>query len=164
MDPKQCPSLQELSKVQISGSWCRLSISCYCSNLGSPPPAPRLSPETGPPCWLLGGWRTCRCVFFGLSLRSSGFSCDLVSPCKARERGPDPPAVAGSAWSAGASGSGLRLETFRLYWELRSSVLLARRADRGWRSRCCTSFLQTALWTHTQLSAFPMRERENSRG
>lgn len=111
-----------------------------------------------------GGMKNMQVRYFcGLSLRLSGFSCVLVSPCKARERGPDPLAVAGSAWSAGASGSGFRLETFRLYWELRSSVTLARRADRGWRSRCCTSFLQTALWTHTQPSAFPKREREQQR-
>lgn len=35
--------------------------------------------------------------FLGLSLRFSGFNCDLVSPCKAQERALDPQAVARNA-------------------------------------------------------------------
>lgn len=98
--------------------------------LSPPPPPPRLH------CFLLrqvclGGIKSMQVLFWGLSLRFSGFSCDLVCPCRAQERALDPQAAARNAWSAGASESGLHPETFRLCWGLRNNGVLARRVDTG---------------------------------
>lgn len=102
MDPKQCSVLQELSRVQTFGS-CTAT-----EGFPSPAIAPTLAAEEGlfPPrlhCFLLRqvclgrGDKEHAGAFWGLSLRFSGFNCDLVSPCRAQERALDPQAAARNA-------------------------------------------------------------------
>ncbi len=134
MNPKQCSVLQELSRPFVPATPIK--------GFPSPANAPTLARKRGPffppclHCFLLRlvrprGIKSMQVLFWGLGLRFSGFSCDLVSPCTAQEPALDPQAAARNAWSAGASESGLHLETSHLCWGLRNNGILARRADTG---------------------------------
>lgn len=142
--------------LHIAGEWIQSSVLFFrnypesrhlvpataTEGFTSPAIAPTLAAEEGlfPPrlhCFLLrqvclgGGIKSMQVLFLGLSLRFSGFNCDLVSPCRAQERVLDPQAAARNAWSAGASESGLHPVMFRLCWGLRNNGILVRRVDTG---------------------------------
>lgn len=103
-------------------------------------------------------------LWYSASLRSKpGLSFVPGCLCKARARGQGRQVVGGSAWSAGTSWIEYHLVKCRLCLERRSSAALARRAGKGWTSRCCTSSPRSVHGKHTLLSAFPAEHKKKSR-
>lgn len=80
--------------------------------------------------------------------------------CTARARGQGRRDAGGSAWSAGTSWIERRLAKCRLCSGRQSSAALARRAGRGWTSRCCTSSPRSSRGKHTRPSASPAEDKE----